>query len=279
MDQDSSGPSITSGEQLSLDLGLVTPNETPRAAHGWAVSPSPDLLDLRGEDHSPLLIPQQLHQNQSSSGLTSESGHSEISHSTPKPQRMKVIRHENSYRKMIDWDLKVEKKWLIIGDSNLARIPGYSIPDLQIDSYPGANFRHAQALLSKATSQVMVEKLVLSFGLNSRGQRAKETAVKQMQAAVRTAKKKFPFAEVWVPVINYSTSLTASEQFSLQTLNAHITRNLPFIPALPNSVFRTEKDNIHWNRNTACAMLDHWLCFLNWNPPQASLMGRGVTGT
>ncbi|KAK2886859.1 hypothetical protein Q8A73_020805 [Channa argus] len=152
--------------------------------------------------------------------------------SSPKPHIYKPTRHINTDRKLVDWSLRVMKKWIIVGDSNLSRIPMYPISDLQIDSYPGANFRHAEAILAKATSQVMVEKVVLSFGLNSRAQKAKETAIKQMQAAVRMAKRQFPYAEIWVPLINYSSSLPLPEKETLHKLNTHISRNMPFIKPL-----------------------------------------------
>ncbi|KAK2879316.1 hypothetical protein Q8A73_006229, partial [Channa argus] len=79
--------------------------------------------------------------------------------SSPKPHIYKPTRHINTDRKLVDWSLRVMKKWIIVGDSNLSRIPMHPISDLQIDSYPGANFRHAEAILAKATSQVMVEKV------------------------------------------------------------------------------------------------------------------------
>lgn len=187
--------------------------------------------------------------------------------SSPAQQRCKVTRHMNTDRKMIDWDLNVEKKWLIVGDSNLSRIPEYNIPDLQIDSYPGANFRHAQALMAKSRSNVVVEKVVLSFGINSRGQKAKETTVKQMQAAVRTAKRQFPHAEIWVPVVNFSRALPPTERSNLHMLNAHIIRNIPYILALNEVYFQTDSDDIHWTRQTAQKMLEHWASYLNLKAP------------
>lgn len=187
--------------------------------------------------------------------------------STPKSQMCRPTRHQNTDRKMIDWHLRVQKKWLILGDSNLARIPGYAIPDLQIESYPGANFRHAQALMEKSLGSNGVEKLVLSFGLNCRAQKAKETSVKQMQAAVRTAKKRFPHSEIWIPEINYSSYLPEEEQGSLRTLNAHIRRNLPYIPALDDARFVTDWDDVHWTKETGSAMLEHWAACLNFHAP------------
>ena len=187
--------------------------------------------------------------------------------STPQPQICRVTRHIKTERKMIDWNLSVGKRWLIIGDSNLSRIPGYYIPDLQVESYPGANFRHAQALIAKSLRQVPVEKVVLAFGINCRGQRAKETAIKQMQGAVRAAKRQFPYAEIWIPIINYSVFLPHNEQVTIKTLNTHITRNLPYIPPLGSEHFHTDGDHVHWTRGTARAMLEHWVTYLNLNAP------------
>lgn len=183
---------------------------------------------------------------------------------TPQPPLVRVRRHVKTGRKMVEWGLSVSKKWLILGDSNLSRIPGFSIPDLQIESYPGANFRHAQAIMEKAIIHTQVEKVVLSFGLNCRGQKAKETSIRQMQAALRTAKKQFPYSELWIPVINFSTSLPRKEQLTLGQLNTHIRKYVPYIPQLNEDQFHTEQDNVHWTTETAKSMLLHWAAWLNW---------------
>ncbi|KAL3973715.1 hypothetical protein ACER0C_022341 [Sarotherodon galilaeus] len=178
-----------------------------------------------------------------------------------------VKRHIHTERKMIDWGLCIRKKWVILGDSNLARFPSHSLSDLQIDSFPGANFRHAQALLRKATVHSNVEKVVLAFGLNNRNQSAKETAIKQMVGAVRAAKNRFPFSEIWVPLINFSSGLSGEEIQTLRTMNGHISRNLPFIPKLREEDFGTENDEVHWTRTTARTMFRHWVSFLNLRSP------------
>lgn len=189
--------------------------------------------------------------------------------STPEQQLFRVRRHINTPRKMADWDLTVEKRWLIIGDSNLSRLPDFPIQDLQIESYPGANFRHAQSILEKTdvSLDVAVEKVVLAFGINSRAQLAKETSVKQLQGALRTAKRVFPFAEIWIPLVNFSSDLPSQEQTSLDCLNTHVTKNMPHIPLLDESKFSTEDDDIHWTVETAMAMFDHWVAFLNLATP------------
>lgn len=90
------------------------------------------------------------------------------SHSTPDPTIFRPTRHIRTNRKMEDWTLTATRKWVILGDSNVARLPPHSIPDLQVESYPGANFRHAEGILAKTKCNVVVEKVILSFGLNSR---------------------------------------------------------------------------------------------------------------
>lgn len=235
---------------------------------GIPMVPSTRGADL--QDQGPQRTVAQVHQTSVSfqeSSLLDQDDSALGTTSTPKAQLFRAKRHINTDRKMVDWGLSVWKKWLIIGDSNLSRLPTYSIQDLQIESYPGANFRHAEAIMSKATCHTVVEKVVLSFGLNCRGQKAKETAIKQMQAAVRVAKKQFPYAEIWIPIINYSSALPATERGTLYTLNVHIDKNMPFIPALPGTDFHTEKDLVHWTRATARAMLDHWVQYLNLKSP------------
>lgn len=170
----------------------------------------------------------------------------------------RLTRHMSTNRKMMDWRLTVRKKWLFIGDSNLARMPQFSYKDLQVDSYPGATFRHIESVLRKTAESTEV-RVVLSLGINSRAQNAKDTTVKQTQAALRTGKIRFPAAQIWVPIVNFSVLLPLKKQNQLNTLNSHIQANMQFIPALTRGDFHTEGDNIHWTKRTAEHMLQHWL--------------------
>lgn len=177
--------------------------------------------------------------------------------------QIRPTRHMTTPRKLVDWHLLVRKKWIIIGDSNLASFPSYQIPDLQIDSFPGANFVHAEALLKKAVVHSNVEKLVLAFGINHRSQKMKQTAIKQLQRAVHAAKIRFPYAEIWVPEINFYRGLPLTEQSQLEKLNTYIKKNMGHIPALPTGKFGVRGDGIHWTPETARAMLWHWCAHLN----------------
>ncbi|KAG7460444.1 hypothetical protein JOB18_016738 [Solea senegalensis] len=181
----------------------------------------------------------------------------------PSSGRRRATRHISTLRKMKDWHVTVRNKILIMGDSNVCRFPPFLDQHLQVDSYPGANFRHAAALLSRAIAITPPEIIVLAFGLNRRSQRAHQTSVKQLQAALRAAKLRFPHARVLVPAINFSPALPQQEKFSLLALNRHIQEHCDFIPPLPREKFSTEADQVHWSRETAAAMLDHWCEHLN----------------
>ncbi|KAG7463321.1 hypothetical protein JOB18_036345 [Solea senegalensis] len=175
----------------------------------------------------------------------------------------RVTRHVSTMRKMKEWGLNVRRKNLIIGDSNLCRFPAFREQHLQIDCYPGANFRHAGAIISKATCTTQPEKIILAFGLNHRSQRLPPTSVKQLQAALRATKLRFPDARVMVPIINFSPSLPQQERFALQALNRYIFENCESIETIQRDKFSTGPDNVHWSKETARAILSHWCEALN----------------
>lgn len=188
---------------------------------------------------------------------------------SPDPHKFRVNRHPNTQRKLTDWNLEVHKKWLIVGDSNLCSLPDYFSKNLQVESFPGSHFRHVQALMEKTVppEDLVVEKIILSFGMNSRGNKSKETTIKNMQGALRSTKRKFPYADIWIPLVNFSQALTAEEKENLETLNEHIKRNMPFIPLLPENGFRTEADGVHWTAETGEAIFGHWMGHLDCGSP------------
>lgn len=182
---------------------------------------------------------------------------------TINPIKQKPTRHLISKQKMINWKLKVKNTTILIGDSNLSRIPEYDVPELQIDSYPGATFRHIGGILEKLEPNPKVEKVIMSIGINNRNQSAKTTAIKQLQTAMRITRNAFPKAKIWIPVINFSQDLPQEEKDSLQQINRYIVDNVPNIPPLPERDFKTTRGDIHWTPETARAMLTHWCRRLN----------------
>ena len=170
--------------------------------------------------------------------------------------------HFRSQNKLEEWDLKVKKGTLIIGDANLARFPFFYDPHIQVDSYSGATFRHAQTLLDKCTvHSKKVETIILSFGINCRTKRL-EATLQELEATVRAAQRRFPKAVIKIPLINFSEDLPTPQKQILRRINTYLT-DMPIdtIPLLED--FSTCPDQIHWNAQTAKKMWAHWMTALN----------------
>lgn len=244
----------------NLDLEPLFQEPQPEEQMGELEAPAPqNTMEVRAQVHREALVEED-----------GDDFEESFDHFTsPGPQQFRVFRHPNTQRKLTDWNLVVRKKFLIIGDSNLCSLPDFFNKDLQVESFPGGHFRHGQALMEKtiAPQGVVVEKVVLSFGINSRGNKSKETTVKNVQGAIRSTKRKFPYSEIWIPLVNFSQALPAEERENLEVLNDHIERNMPFIPLLPEDKFQTEADDVHWTSETGCAMFDHWMAILNCRTP------------
>ena len=112
-----------------------------------------------------------------------------------------------------------------------------------------------------------MEKIVLSFGINSRENRSRETTLKNAQAALGVARSRFPGSEVFIPQVNFSRGLPLGDQRNLRILNEELEARFPFIPLLPEDLFRTTSDHVHWTEGTARAIFSHWLEALNIRSP------------
>ena len=172
-------------------------------------------------------------------------------------------RHGNTDKKnKRDWVLCVRGEHLIMGDSNVSRIPPFQRGDLQVDSFPGATFHHAEAILRRSKTSRLVKSVILSFGLNNRDQKPRETTIKQLQGAVRAATARFPQARILVPEVNIPRSLTLKQRMNLRVVNDHIRKDCDFIPHLSTTDFETESNSVRWSRHTASRMLERWVYHL-----------------
>lgn len=235
--EDPAGPPDQENQQPEETPGPATRNK--RVTSSLPASPS-DSGDLFDDEHT--------EENQTGSLPT-----------------YRVISHPHTSRKYTEWELKANKKWLVMGDSNLSVISDHNHPELQIDSFPGATFRHAQTLLEKTVpiKGVTVEKIILVFGINCRTFKVMETIYKQVRMTVRTANNSFPDAEIYIQQTNFNKSLPLEEQDNLMTLNALLEDNMHTISLLPSKLFSTAPDKIHWTPATAKAFLEHWMAVLN----------------
>ena len=132
-------------------------------------------------------------------------------------------------------------------------------------------FLHLNKKFSGAPApQVNPTHVILSVGINSRDNLPK-TNLDQVKQLVNSSSKFFPKAQIYIPQLNFSASLTSKERATLELLNTHLMElagqseleSFGTIPPLPQNLFQTQKDCIHWTPNTANAMICHWLDYLN----------------
>ena len=167
-----------------------------------------------------------------------------------------VNRHIRTKDKFKDWELTVDKTWLIIGDSNVSKVPIHQCPRLQIESYPGANFHHALTLFQTVIPRqdVVVKKIIMSFGINSRRDRNIAAQADYARDAFETALRRFPKADI------------AVQQDTLTVLNELLEGRTPTIEPISEELFSTGKDLIHWSKRTGEIFFEHWMDFLNPGP-------------
>lgn len=133
-----------------------------------------------------------------------------------------VFRHTHSSHKEVEWDLKVNAKWVFIGDSNLCILSHHDMKEVEIHSYPGARFRQITTILEKISPNITVETVLLAIGLNTRQQHIKETTIKNLKGTLEAATQAFPWAKIFILLINFSSHLPSLEKENLKGLNRFI---------------------------------------------------------
>ncbi|XP_074505711.1 uncharacterized protein LOC141775864 [Sebastes fasciatus] len=65
-----------------------------------------------------------------------------------------------------DWTITTRTACVLLGDANINIFPSHPNPDLQIDSYPSANFRKFYKLFKRTVPNPTTETVILAVGLN-----------------------------------------------------------------------------------------------------------------
>lgn len=152
---------------------------------------------------------------------------------------------------------------LILGDCNIELLP-CTIPEAQVEVLPGTKLYDAIRILRRGTpTSPYVRKVILSFGLDDREQKYIITLKKQLHQLLYVAHKTFPNAEVFIPVINFSSNLPYHMKRTILTMNHLIRDTSHAIPRIPQQQFQTKVDNIQWTTHTAEHIWEHWKQHLN----------------
>ena len=177
----------------------------------------------------------------------------------------KPTRHPGGTFPKNQWTLTVERPVLILGDSNLSRIQTYQQVSVQVDSYPGAIINHLTAILKKLEPCNRTLKVVLSVGLNNcNSNNLQQTIQKQFRILVNQAKRTFPCAEIFIPLIQISPRLPISVQNLAKETNQFLEKTFAVLKGVEETLFRTEPhDPVHWTAKTADLILKSWISQLN----------------
>ena len=195
-----------------------------------------------------------------------------IQETTPGTTPRKPRRHAGGKRKHT-WKLTPTHDIIIMGDSNLARIPVITDDRIQIESYAGMNIEWARKVIEKMAVSTTTSHLIVSVGINNRDQKETRTSLKALEGLRKATETTFPNADRRIVVINYAEGLELEQKRILTGINNEMLAihpnkpNWKTIPKLARGMFQTEIEDrypfIHWTKATAEAMLQHWISCLN----------------
>ncbi|KAL3048734.1 hypothetical protein OYC64_007319 [Pagothenia borchgrevinki] len=182
----------------------------------------------------------------------------------PTPIKSLATRHEHHGNKKKNWSLTPNREILIIGSSNISRLPPIQDMKIQVDSYPGANLiQRIHILKYKTPTTVNTKKVILCFGLNDRNQDNTALLKNNMNQLLSSARDTFPNATLHIPSINSSSQLPLRAIRNIANPNQIIEQTPGHITKLDGRDFTTGRDLIHWTSGTARKMWDHWRRSLN----------------
>ncbi|KAK1875414.1 tRNA-specific 2-thiouridylase MnmA [Dissostichus eleginoides] len=177
----------------------------------------------------------------------------------PTPPKNLATRHEHLGNKKENWSLTPSREILVIGDSNVARLPPINDTRVQVDSYPGANLIQAAHLIKhKTPTSTDTKTVLLCFGLNDRNKDNTSILNDNLNQLLSSARDTFPNATFHIPSINFSVRLPLRVVRNITNLNKIIEQIPGHVTKLGGSDFTTGDDLIHWTPNTARKMWDHW---------------------
>ena len=166
---------------------------------------------------------------------------------------------------------KLSAPTLIIGASNLSNITKSRVPkkDLDVCSFPGAKMFTFMKLFERTSPQTHVKKVLLNLGINDRGNSVRTTSLPQFHKVLQATRKVFPNARIFLSSLQWDPKrISNSENANLEALHEGFksAEGIDLIPKLASEKFKIapeDKYGIHWTKESANQMLDHWLHHLN----------------
>jgi len=168
-------------------------------------------------------------------------------------------RHEHQGNKNLNWFLTPTRPTLILGASNMSRLPRIQDRKVQVDCFPGARVANAIHLLKHKTPiSPQVRLVIMHFGLNDSKTDDHVTVGREILELHTTARTTFPNALVRLAMLNIPPFLEIREINNANYFNG-ITQGTPHsIPPLGDARLLRTIDGIHWTPTTARTILSFW---------------------
>lgn len=118
-------------------------------------------------------------------------------------------------------------------------------PHMQVNCYPGVQIKHVSHILKKARTSKDAKKVQLSFGINNKDYRDQNS----IQKLLNTAQDTFPYADIYVSLLNFSDRLNFAQKQNPNMVNQTIDSvcqklNHHLIPKIQDFCFHTMEDRI-----------------------------------
>jgi len=244
-------------EALGVSIDPWTPKRptTPRRTNRTLTRPEPPTTPTPGEDARPAVpgpsVPFELELVVSPAQA----------HPAQPLETFKQHPHRNNTSD--DWTLIPLKPILIIGDSNLSRLPPIKDPNIQLDCFPGCNMSSATLLLKNRTpTSISTDTVILSFGLEDRSHSDKTQLERILRGLLEAAGATFPYAKIWTPLINIHPTFKHREKANLEYLNILIQKTPNPIPVLDDNWLIKPSEGYLWTPETGKLIWSHWCSFL-----------------
>ena len=124
-------------------------------------------------------------------------------------------------------------------------------------------------MLKNSLQYRCVKNVIISLGINERGNNVKNTSSPLMKRLFEEAKRVFPNAQINMASLQWNPlKLSPYENKTLEDLQVSIEKSedINVISKLNTDLFKidpVDKTGIHWSKETANAMIEHWARSLN----------------
>lgn len=160
------------------------------------------------------------------------------------------------------WLPPVARRFLVLGDGNLARLPFIRDPRIGIHIFPGASLSHAIGILQGiATPDGRVERVLLSFGPAVGAEVTHQSVELLVNDLYDAATAKFPRAEILFALLPIGRLISRGIGAPMRIANLYLGMR-PCVPPLRDSLVSVEVDGLTWSWEMGSEIWTLWSKYL-----------------